>query len=187
MPRRCSREAGLVWVDVDVSFPNAARAWSILSGLDVASCYLERAAGRFDELTPVVRAELAFTERMKPDDLLRALRRRDELLAAIGGVFDDVEFLLTPTTATTVFVAAGPPPMVIAGKEVGGMGSVPFTAPFNVSGQPAVSIPAGLSGDGLPIGLQVVGRRHDELGVLACGLVMEQSQPWPKFAPMAST
>ena len=100
-------------------------------------------------------------------------------------MFDDVDFLLTPTTATTAFAAGGPPPMVIAGKEVGGMGSVPFTAPFNISGQPAVSIPAGLSVEGLPIGLQVVGRRHDDFGVLACGLLMEQAHPWPKLAPVA--
>jgi aspartyl-tRNA(Asn)/glutamyl-tRNA(Gln) amidotransferase subunit A len=66
------------------------------------------------------------------------------------------------------------------------MGSVPFTAPFNVSGQPAVSIPCGRSSDGLPIGLQVVGHRHDDLGVLACGLVAEQQRPWPGIAPAYS-
>jgi aspartyl-tRNA(Asn)/glutamyl-tRNA(Gln) amidotransferase subunit A len=180
-------DAGLVLIDVDASMPNPARAWSIISGLSMAADYGERAEGRFDELTPVVRAGMAFSQRIKPDDILRALRRRDALLAAIGHVFDQVDFLLTPTTATTAFAAAGPPPMVIAGKEVGGMGNVPFTAPFNISGQTAASIPAGLSAEGLPIGLQVVGRRHDELGVLACGLAMEQSHPWPKFAPMAST
>ena len=46
------------------------------------------------------------------------------------------------------------------------MGSVPFTAPFNISGMPGVSIPVGLASDGLPVGLQVVGRRDDEELVL---------------------
>jgi Asp-tRNA(Asn)/Glu-tRNA(Gln) amidotransferase A subunit family amidase len=41
--------------------------------------------------------------------------------------------------------------------------------------------------DGLPIGLQVVARRHDEESALACGLVAESHRPWPKFAPMAYT
>ncbi len=184
---RLCAEAGFELIDVDVVLPNPARAWSIISGLSMAASYMERAEGRFDELTPVVRAGMAFSQRIKPDDILRALRRRDDLLAAVGRVFDEVDFLLTPTTATTAFAAAGPPPMVIAGKEVGGMGNVPFTAPFNISGQPAASIPAGLSQEGLPIGLQVVGRRHDELGVLACGLLMEQSHPWPRHAPLAAT
>jgi aspartyl-tRNA(Asn)/glutamyl-tRNA(Gln) amidotransferase subunit A len=107
------------------------------------------------------------------------------MLAAIGAAFDEVDLLMTPTTATTAFAAEGPPPFEIAGERVGGMGSVPFTAPFNVSGQPAVSIPAGLSADGLPVGLQVVTRRHDEELVLACGLVAESNRPWPKLAPMA--
>jgi aspartyl-tRNA(Asn)/glutamyl-tRNA(Gln) amidotransferase subunit A len=60
---------------------------------------------------------------------------------------------------------------------------VPFTAPFNVSGQPAVSIPAGLTADGLPVGLHVVTRRDDEALVLAAGLVAETNRPWPKLAP----
>jgi aspartyl-tRNA(Asn)/glutamyl-tRNA(Gln) amidotransferase subunit A len=67
------------------------------------------------------------------------------------------------------------------------MGSVPYTAPFNISGQPAVSIPVGLSYEGLPVGLQVVARRHDEELVLACGQVSETNNPWPKFAPLAYT
>ena len=117
--------------------------------------------------------------------MLTALRRRDELLAAIGAVFDDVDFLLTPTTATTAFIAEGPPPFDIGGQSVGGMGSVPYTAPFNISGMPAVSIPVGVSTDGLPIGLQVVTRRHDEELVLGCGAVAEANRPWPKLAPMA--
>jgi aspartyl-tRNA(Asn)/glutamyl-tRNA(Gln) amidotransferase subunit A len=124
-------------------------------------------------------------ERLTPDQLLLAIRRRDEMLAAVGAIFDQVDLLMTPTTATTAFVAEGPPPLEIAGQRVGGMGSVPYTAPFNISGQPAVSIPAGTSPDGLPIGLQVVARRHHDEFALACGLVAETNRPWPKFAPMA--
>lgn len=146
-------------------------------------CYGERAAGRLDELTPVARAGIEYSARAKPEEIVRALRRRADLLAAIGAVFDQVDHLLTPTVATLAFAADGPPPRVIAGREVGGMGNVPFTAPFNISGQPACSIPCGLSSDGLPIGLQVVGRRHDDLGVLACGLVAERARPWPGLAP----
>jgi aspartyl-tRNA(Asn)/glutamyl-tRNA(Gln) amidotransferase subunit A len=114
-----------------------------------------------------------------------ALRRRDEMLTGVAEAFAEVDVLMTPTTATTAFAAEGPPPFEIAGQRVGGMGSVPFTAPFNMSGQPAVSIPAGLSAEGLPVGLQVVTRRHEDELVLACGLVAETNRPWPKLAPMA--
>ena len=107
------------------------------------------------------------------------------MLAAIAAVFDEVDLLLTPTTATTAFVAEGPPPFEIAGQPVGGMGSVPFTAPFNMSGMPAREHPVRARADGLPVGLQVVTRRHDEELVLGCGAIAEANRPWPKFAPMA--
>ena len=178
-------DAGFELLDVDVRIANPARAWGILSGFDMAAWYGERAEGRLDELTPVVRAGIAYTQRVTPNDVLRSLRRRSEMLLAIGELFDQVDYLLTPTTATVAFAAGGPPPRVIDGAAAGGMGSVPFTAPFNISGQPAVSIPVGCSADGLPIGVQVVGRRHDDIGVLACGALVERNRPWSKFAPYA--
>jgi Asp-tRNA(Asn)/Glu-tRNA(Gln) amidotransferase A subunit family amidase len=176
-------DAGLRLVDIDVRVPNPGRAWGILSTLSMAANHLDAARGRLDDVTPVPRAGFEMTERLTADELLRAIRRRQEVLAAIAAAFDEVDLLLTPTTATPAFAAEGPPPFEIAGQRVGGMGSVPFTAPFNVSGQPAVSIPAGCTADGLPVGLQVVTRRHDEPLVLAAGLLAETNRPWPQLAP----
>ncbi len=98
-------------------------------------------------------------------------------------MFDEVDLLMTPTTATTAFAAEGPPPLEIAGQRVGGMGSVPYTAPFNISGQPAVSIPAGLTFEGLPVGLQVVARRHEEELALACGIGRGDQPPVAQVRP----
>ncbi len=176
-------DAGLELVDIEAHLPNGGRAWGILSSLSMAALHLDDARGHLDDVTPVPRAGMEMIERLTPDELLRAIRRRQEVLAAIAAVFDHVDLLCTPTTATAAFAAEGPPPMEIGGRRVGGMGSVPFTAPFNISGQPAVSIPAGLTAEGLPIGLQVVTRRHDEELVLAAGLVAETNRPWPKLAP----
>jgi aspartyl-tRNA(Asn)/glutamyl-tRNA(Gln) amidotransferase subunit A len=180
-------DAGMVLVEAEPRFPKPGRAWGIISTLDTATLAWEASRGRLPDLTPVPRAGFEMLERLGADDIVRAYRRRQELLAAIGELFDDVDVLLTPTTATTAFVAEGPPPLEIAGERVGGMGSVPFTAPFNLSGQPAVSIPCGFASDGMPVGLQVVARRHEEELVLACGLVVERARPWPKLAPLAAT
>jgi Asp-tRNA(Asn)/Glu-tRNA(Gln) amidotransferase A subunit family amidase len=58
-----------------------------------------------------------------------------------------------------------------------------FTLPFNMSEQPSASINCGYTGDGLPIGLQITGRRHDDLGVLQIAFAYEQLRPaqrdWP--------
>jgi aspartyl-tRNA(Asn)/glutamyl-tRNA(Gln) amidotransferase subunit A len=181
-------DAGIELVDVDVKLPRPGRAWALISNISGATHYGERVWSRpLEDLTPVVRPSYEELRDVPVDVILRALRRRDELLAAIAAIFDEVDLLLTPTVATTAFVAEGPPPFEIAGQSVGGMGSVPFTAPFNISGMPAVSIPAGCAPDGLPVGLQVVTRRHDEPLVLACGALAEANRPWPKLAPMAYT
>ncbi|HWS45685.1 MAG TPA: amidase family protein [Acidimicrobiia bacterium] len=181
-------DAGIELVEADVRFPRPGQAWALLSNLSGATHYGERVYSRpLEELTPIPRAGYRQLRELRVDAILRALRRRDELLAAIARVFDDVDLLLTPTTATTAFVAEGPPPLEIEGQPVGGMGSVPFTAPFNISGMPAVSIPVGCAPDGLPVGLQVVTRRHDEELVLACGHIAEAQRPWTKFAPLAYT
>ena len=180
-------DAGIELVDADFHFPRPGRAWSILSNIDVSANHLEAFKGSDEDVTPVSRAGFEDIERMTSEQVLNAQRRRWELLRAIADVFDEVDLILTPTTATTAFKAEGPPPMEVAGQRVGGMGSVPYTAPFNISGMPAVSIPAGLSADGLPCALQVVARRHEEELVLACGALAEQNRPWPKFAPLAYT
>ncbi len=180
-------DAGIELVDVDIDFPRPGAAWAIISNISNATHYGERVYEDLDALTPVVRPGYDALTDMPIDSLLRALRRRDELLAAIAKPFEQVDFLLTPTTATTAFVAEGPPPFEIAGQRVGGMGSVPYTAPFNISGMTAVSIPTGCTSEGLPAALQVVTRRHDEELVLACGAIAEANRPWPKFAPMAGS
>jgi Asp-tRNA(Asn)/Glu-tRNA(Gln) amidotransferase A subunit family amidase len=180
-------DAGIELVDIDVDLPKPGRAWGLISGISTASDHLDSARGRWEEVTPVSRASLQDIDKINADQLMRALRRRNELLAAIGAIFDDVDLLMTPTTATTAFVAEGPPPFEIAGQPVGGMGSVPYTAPFNISGMPGVSIPCGLAPDELPVGLQVITRRHDEELVLGCGAIAEANRPWPKFAPLAYT
>jgi aspartyl-tRNA(Asn)/glutamyl-tRNA(Gln) amidotransferase subunit A len=179
-------DAGIEMVDVDFHLRQPGRAWSILSNIDVAANHLAAYIGSDEDVTPVSKAGFESIQHMTSEQLLHAQQRRWELLRAIADVFDEVDLIFTPTTATTAFVAEGPPPMEIAGQRVGGMGSVPYTAPFNMSGMPAVSIPVGTSVDGLPVGLQVVARRHEEELVLACGLLAEQNRPWPKFAPMAS-
>jgi aspartyl-tRNA(Asn)/glutamyl-tRNA(Gln) amidotransferase subunit A len=178
-------DLGLELVDADFHFPKPGQAWSILSNIDVSANYLDAYRGSDEQVTPVSKAGFEAIERITGEQLMRAQRRRWELLRAIADVFDEVDLILTPTTATTAFTAEGPPPMEIAGQPVGGMGNVPYTAPFNMSGMPAVSIPVGASADGMPVGLQVVARRSEEELVLGCGALAEQNRPWPKFAPMA--
>ncbi|GIT27581.1 MAG: hypothetical protein CM1200mP41_36250 [Gammaproteobacteria bacterium] len=58
---------------------------------------------------------------------------------------------------------------------------LPFTYPFNFTGQPAASVPCGFTSDGLPVGLQIVGRWRDEATVLRAAACFEAAQPWMGF------
>ena len=58
-----------------------------------------------------------------------------------------------------------------------------FSYPFNMSWNPAASVPCGFTADGLPVGLQIVGRRFDDLGVLQASAAFEQVQPWADKRP----
>jgi aspartyl-tRNA(Asn)/glutamyl-tRNA(Gln) amidotransferase subunit A len=98
-------------------------------------------------------------------------------------LFADIDVLLTPTTAVPAFAAAGPPPSEIDGRDVDPAGSVPFTMLANLCWNPACSIPAGFTSEGLPVGLQVVARRHRDDVVLRLARVLEQTRPWPRLAP----
>ena len=178
--------AGLELVDVDIEFPKPGTSWTVLGTLNEMAHHYEDMRDRVQDLTELMQMSVASFEHLRPEIVLKAMRGRWATVAAAAAVFADVDLLLTPTTPTPAFQAEGCLGGVVNGKEVSLLGlSAAFTAPFNLTAQPACSIPAGLV-DGLPVALQVVGRRHDDLLCLAAAALLEQIRPWPKLAPLAS-
>ena len=125
--------------------------------------------------------------RAVPDPVFRrALRDSERQSARINRIFDDHDVLLTP-------VAARPP---VGAAEWEGrsalrtlveMGMVyPFPVVWNVTGQPAASVPAGFTADGLPIGVQLVGRPNDEGRLLSMAAQLEAERPWAGRRPPVS-
>jgi len=103
---------------------------------------------------------------------------RSELNRVLWKVFDQFDLLLTPTMPTEAFGATGPPPAEIEGRPIPLLGAVAFTYPFNLSGHPAATIRVGLTGSGLPAGLQIVGPRHRDDRVLQAAHLYEEAFPW---------
>ena len=97
--------------------------------------------------------------------------------------FDTHDLLLTPTIATPPFKVGLDNPADIAGRPVEAYDWIPFTYPFNLTGNPAASVPCGFTKDGLPIGLQIVGRRFDDVTVLRAAAGYEKLAPWADRKP----
>ena len=93
------------------------------------------------------------------------------------------DYLLTPATAVPAFAVGqvSPDPERIEAEDL--FAWTPFTFPFNASGNPAASVPCGFTRDGLPIGLQIVGRMHADLEVLQAAAAFERIAPWADRRP----
>ena len=108
-----------------------------------------------DMLSDYVGKSLAAARTLTDDNIADGRKAHREYRARIAGLFETWDAIATPTTAVAAF-PSGQRPKRIAGREVDWLwGAFPFAVPFNVSGNPAVSLPCGLAA-GLPVGLQLV-------------------------------
>jgi amidase len=118
-----------------------------------------------------------------PAALARARAAEAAHAARINELFEDHDVLMTP-------VSARPPVEVGRWEGLGalrtllGMSAVyPFTSPWNAIGQPAAALPAGFTGDGLPLSVQLVGRPNDEPTLLSLAAEVEAERPWADRRP----
>jgi aspartyl-tRNA(Asn)/glutamyl-tRNA(Gln) amidotransferase subunit A len=98
-------------------------------------------------------------------------------------LMQDHDLLLTPTLAVPPFEVGIQGPEVIDGRSVEPFEWLHFTYPLNFTGQPAASVPAGWTDDGLPVGLQIIGRHLDDSTVLRASAALEAARPWAQRWP----
>jgi aspartyl-tRNA(Asn)/glutamyl-tRNA(Gln) amidotransferase subunit A len=111
---------------------------------------------------------------------------RETKMAYIANIhrwFENWDFLLTPAVSVAAFPAEKLMPDHWPQHEWDWVSWAEFSYPFNMSWNPAASVPCGFTADGLPVGLQIVGRRFDDLGVLQASAAFEAAQPWAAARP----
>ena len=113
----------------------------------------------------------------------QARERKYAYCAAVGRFFEDWDFLLTPAVSVAAFPAERLMPADWPQHEWDWVSWAEFSYPFNFTGNPAASIPCGFTRDGRPVGLQVVGRRFDDAGVLRAAAAFEAARPWAGTRP----
>ncbi len=99
--------------------------------------------------------------------------------------FRDYDVLLTPTTAQPFTAASGWLHRSYLATLLKATSQVPFTPAANILNLPAASIPAGLTADGFPIGMQMIAARGGESLILSLARQLEELRPWPRHAPLA--
>ena len=174
-------DAGAHVDEVDPGFADPLEAFHVLwfsGAAKVLEAYGDAVDGRVD---PGLRRVAAAGATHSASDYLDAMAVRMHLGALMGRFHQTYDVLLTPTLPLTAFRGGRDVPEGWPSPDWASW--TPYTYPFNMTQQPALSVPCGFSSAGLPIGLQVVGPRHADALVLRVGHAYESATDWHKRAP----
>lgn len=177
------KQAGGEIVDVKLpdGFDQGARDWVPLCGVEAALAHEATYPSRASEYGPVLAGLLDQGRRLSAVELARLQVRRAALTGELNRLLASVDLLLMPVMARAVWstealLAAGREPEAVAGR-------LRYTAPFDLSGHPTLTLPGGMTADGVPVGFQIVARAFDEGAILAAGHAYQQATEWHSRRP----
>ena len=172
------RAAGAEIIDVALpaSFEQGGRDVLPLCSVETALAHEATYPSRAAEYGPVLASLIDMGHRLSGIELARLQERRAALTGELNKLLVSIDLLLVPVMGTAVWTitdieAAGRDPETLAAR-------FRYTAPFNMCGQPTLTLPGGLNADGVPIGFQIVSRAFDEAGILAAGHAYQQATDW---------
>jgi aspartyl-tRNA(Asn)/glutamyl-tRNA(Gln) amidotransferase subunit A len=135
------------------------------------------------QMDPGLVACIKASDNVSVADYQAGRERKMPYVAAIHRWFEDWDFLLTPSVSVAAFPAELLMPEHWPPHEWDWLSWAEFSHPFNMSWNPAASVPCGFTREDVPVGLQIVGRRFDDLGVLQAAAAFEQIAPWAGRRP----
>ena len=177
------RELGCRVESADPGWPSPHQAWEIIFFGGIATRLAPYLAERRRDLEPGLVRIVEAAQAWPVTKFVQAWFDRLAFWEHARKFFAKYDLLLTPTVACQPFQVGIDNPHEIAGRPVPDYGWIPFTYPFNLTGQPAASVPCGFTRAGLPVGLQIVGRRFDDATVLRAAACFEKAQPWAGTRP----
>ena len=155
--------------------------WALVAMESDLTGMREMVAGRRHEVSPHL---LDFLDRpWTAEQFTAAVMARKAVVNRMWRFMQRYDLLLTPTVATPAFPVDIQGVEMIEGRMVAPAQFLCFTFPMNMTGQPAVSVPAGFTEAGLPVGLQIVGRHLADRDVLEAAMAFEAARPWAGRRP----
>ncbi|HEV2364302.1 MAG TPA: amidase [Caulobacteraceae bacterium] len=133
----------------------------------------------YDRLSEQMKAIIQRLRARRADiDVKDSWKKVEQLCNEVAEFFQGHDLLLTPATALAPYDAASTSPQLVDGRDASETGVEPFGAIANACWNPAISLPAGLTAAGLPVGLQIMARRHRDDVLLRLARIWEQAAPW---------
>jgi Asp-tRNA(Asn)/Glu-tRNA(Gln) amidotransferase A subunit family amidase len=170
-----------------IRWPDARGFYTAMWDVTMGTRNYERAQQRPDWIEPTLMRMILKAGTMSAITYRQALYERADYYRSVLAFFEDFDLLLTPTMPAGAWQLGGGAdegPRTIDGRPVAHLiDRVPFTYPFNITGQPAITVPCGFTSEGLPIGLQIIGRWHDDALVLRAAACFETIAPWAEQKP----
>lgn len=165
-------------------FPRMHDAFRLLFAVDCAGAlgaHFEEWKGRLDPGL-VMLTEIGL--KAGGVDYVRAMNQCHILWERLQPFFAKYDVLLTPTLPVPPFAVGIDWPREVRAQKVHPLNYLGFTYPFNITGQPAASLPCSWTAEGLPIGVQIVGRRFEDITVLRAAAAFEKAKPWKDKWPV---
>jgi aspartyl-tRNA(Asn)/glutamyl-tRNA(Gln) amidotransferase subunit A len=170
-------------VEVDPGLPDPADILDKLWAGAMAGYFHGRLEHVGDLIDQGLLATVQRTGALTAGDLANAQQRRNTYYTGMREFMRDYDLLVTPSMPSTAFTAGLDEPDNWQRKTIAPLDWTPFSFPFNITGQPAATLPVGFDQLGLPIGMQLVGRWRDDPTVLRASRAFERAQPWSSKRP----
>lgn len=174
-------ELGAHVEEVDPGFGDPVGAFHVLWFAGAAKVVQSYGPGALEEVDPGLRQAVELGSTMSASDFLDATAVRMDLGVRMGLFHEEHDLLVTPTLPIPAFAAGRDAPEDWPSQEWTSW--TPYTYPFNMTQQPGVSVPCGLTQAGLPAGLQIIGPRHADALVLRAARAYEAATSWGSLVP----
>jgi Asp-tRNA(Asn)/Glu-tRNA(Gln) amidotransferase A subunit family amidase len=168
------QEASPSWTDPDLLF-------RVIVASELAGALTEHVAADGARMDPTLVKMVEYGASLRATDLVRALEWRRALARTMFAWFENYDLLIVPASPVVAFSADIIGPKVIAGRKTSPYDWFAWTWPFNISGQPAISLPVWSNGH-LPVGVQIVGRPGADELVLAFAAMLERQLGYPALS-----
>ena len=177
------RDAGAVVEQADITWGDPYECWAVFFFCASTATLEPKLALQGDLLDPGLRSVVEEGIKLRAVDYVNAVLARDRFWQSVRATFEKYDLLLTPTLAVPPFPVGQDDAPPFPGEHSRPLKWTRFTYPFNLTGQPVASVPCGWTSSQLPVGLQIIGRRFDDQGVLQAARAWEQIQPWADRRP----